>query len=348
MKPLAMRTILLLTCLLLLLAAWPASAAPKKDPAAVDKELETTRVETLLRRLADKLAVGFKDLPGDSKYQRLAVMKFTTSGERSKDYEMGTLVTAVLTNYFVGDHGVQLVERERLNDVLDELARQELLSDSYEKGDGLRDEEALELGKLVDAQALLVGNVADAGDHFTVTARLVSVATGVALLSQTAVLPADDLVALSKDAVVLRTKVGAMWRSMIIPGWGQYYNKKYIQSGVFFGSVLALGAASITVHVLGERDMSRYNHDVRDTVKYKDRADKEFLARDIMLGIMGAVWLANILEAYLNGTDFDQDQAFVYNGPTPPWNTGKRNGGGLAAASPATFQFTGAGIHLTW
>ncbi|MBL7192131.1 hypothetical protein ISS30_10595 [bacterium] len=33
---------------------------------------------------------------------------------------------------------------------------------------------------------------------------------------------------------------GAMWRSLILPGWGQYYNRKYVKSAVTAGSELSL------------------------------------------------------------------------------------------------------------
>lgn len=260
---------------------------------------ESNAPETRLRRLADHLAAGIRELPGQARYQCFGVLRFHEAGKRTRKEEMGTLVTGLLVAYLVRDHGVPMVERDKIDDVLDEL----------EMGVQLGQIDAQKVGQLANAQALVLGEVSDAGDHFLVTARVVAVDTGRTLLSDAVDLPAHEAIRLSDEALVLRTRLGAMFRSMVVPGWGQYYNKESIKSIAFLGTEVLLLSTALGFHISGERDRSRYQQDLRLTVSYKERGEEKLVIRNVLLYVALAGWVAGVVDAYLSGHELaDADE----------------------------------------
>jgi len=198
----------------------------------------TEGVDVAVRRLGDMLASGLSRLPGGARYQRLAVLPLTETGPESRRRELGAVVTAELATTLRRDHGLLLVERARLGSLLAEVKLGEM---------GLVDpKDAPRLGRLADAQALVMGSVADAGDRFLVNARIVATESSETLATASESISAASLISLSSEAVVLRSRRDAVYRSLLLPGWGQAYNRqggKAVAFGVAAaGTLVAAGA----------------------------------------------------------------------------------------------------------
>lgn len=100
------------------------------------------------------------------------------------------------------------------------------------------------------------------------------------------------------------TKYGfatAGWRSLIIPGWGQFYKKQYAKGAAFLGVELAAVASAAYFQ-------SRYNYNIKQSletpildlqIEYTNRAQKQTLYRNISIGACAAIWVLNILDASL-------------------------------------------------
>ena len=100
------------------------------------------------------------------------------------------------------------------------------------------------------------------------------------------------------------TKYGfstAGWRSLIIPGWGQFYKKQYAKGTMFFGVEL-VGIASVIYF------QNRYNYNIKQSsetpildlqIDYTNRAHKQQMYRNISIGACAAIWLLNVLDATL-------------------------------------------------
>ncbi len=99
-----------------------ADAGPKGGAA------DSGSIEVAMRRLSDGLAGGFARLPGNARYRRLAVLTFSEVGERTQQKKLGTIVTAEVATNLKRDHGLFLVERARLGEVLSEMKIQEMTS----------------------------------------------------------------------------------------------------------------------------------------------------------------------------------------------------------------------------
>ena len=270
------------------------STAPMLEGASVD--LEGRPVEAHLRILADKLAAGLAKLPGQGRYEGVIVAKLAESGEATRDLELGTLVSARLSTLLQRDHNFLLLDRDRLADVLKEM----------ELGmTGLLDPtKAAQAGKKIGAQAILVGTVAEAGADFSIDAQLISAETATVLAAESINVPRAGMVAMSEESVaLLRTRSGAMWRSLVVPGWGQFYNREPVMGGIIIGLEVALAGAAVTMHFLGASDEDRYKNADESRKDLRQRAETYYQQRNILIYSAIGVYLYNVLDAYLSGID---------------------------------------------
>ncbi|MFT3915604.1 MAG: FlgO family outer membrane protein [Anaeromyxobacteraceae bacterium] len=275
----------------------PPPPAPVGSSAASRATAEPQRIEVAMRRVADGLAAGFARLPGNARYHRLAVLPLGEVGDRVQKQRLGTVVAAELATDLRRDHGLLLVERERLGQVLGELKLQQMTSPDSST--------TAKIGQLAEAQALVIGSVAEAGDRYLVTARIVATETGEALAAESASVPAAGLVALASDAVVLRTRGDAAFRSLLVPGLGQAYNRQKAKAWAFGGAALALAGGAAVFHLSGTSSRSDYDKATSSEVATKayDDAQTSFRTRNWLLAGLGAVWAVNVIDAYASGVD---------------------------------------------
>lgn len=286
-------------------------------------------VDVVIRRLSDMLSAGLGKLPGAGRYQRLAVLPFVDVGPEAKKRELGAVVTAELSTDLRQYHGLLLVERARIGAILAEVKLGEM---------GLVDpKDAPKLGKIADAQALVVGSVADAGDRFLVNARIVTTETAETLASAQEVVSAGSLIAFSADSVALRTRSDAAFRSMLVPGWGQAYNRQPVKGAVFGGAALLAVGGAVAYHLKGSKAESDYNAKVTagqlgtdpGSAAAKLRADANSAYRTRNVFVYGAlgVWAVAAADAYLFGVDGEKAAEGLALAPTAP-----EGGLGLALA----------------
>lgn len=275
-------------------------AAPKDAP--VRKKLlpeDTASVQVRIRKLAFALAEPLRALPGEGRFQTLAVLPFGEEGQESKSRELGRVVAAELATSLKKDHELNLVERDRIDAALHEGYLNEL---------GLVDEKsAVKLGEMLAAQALVVGSVSTAGTEFWVNARIVSTETGQVFAAAQEKLPASGLISYSSEAVVLRTKSGAVFRSMVVPGWGQFYNKEETKGWVFLGltGTLLGSAAGFQLAGMGAHEEYRTTPSLALQEAKLGQEESLYTARNVALGLAAGVWLVNVADAFINGKTFD-------------------------------------------
>ncbi len=102
------------------------------------------------------------------------------------------------------------------------------------------------------------------------------------------------------DDVTTTTKYGArgLWRSMIIPGWGQFHKGSYVKGGFVLGGTAILAAG--VVFTEGQR--ADYNkrmfqtYDVNMIKTYQTKRDNFTTARNICISATAALYLYNIID----------------------------------------------------
>jgi TolB-like protein len=260
-------------------------------------------IDVAMRRLSDGLAAGFARMPGSSRYKRLAVLTFGETGEQAQKQKLGSVVTAEVATNLKRDHGLLLVERTKLTEVMGEVKLQQMASPSST--------EAAQLGKLAEAQALVLGQVNEVGDRYLVNARIVATETGETLAAESAAVAAPGMSAFAKDAVVLRSKSDAMLRSLAFPGLGQFYNRQPVKGWAFLGTEVALLGTALGYHVAGNKAYSQYQSvgpgaggsPSAEASSLYDTASSRYRTRDALLIAAGAVWVVNVVDAYVSGVD---------------------------------------------
>jgi len=286
----------------------------EKEKAKVIHTAPKNTIEEGIAELAQKLATEYRPLRKSS-LSRLAIANFDESGEDIKEKKMGRTVSELLSAKLRTDHGIKLVERERMKELMKEI---EL---SYM---GMYTPETTqEIGSFLGAQALIIGNISKAGADYIISARLVELKNAEVHISTYVKVKQEGMIALVEEAIVKRSKSGAIFRSMIVPGWGQFYNgddhswKGWIMTPA---ALMAAGSA-VTMFVLANSEDKKVldwdlgkNPDVcgKDPdycrLKQEEVRDKRDQYRLIGYGSIaafGAIYIWSVVDAAVYGRDYD-------------------------------------------
>ena len=282
------------------IAPEPTNPAPPKEAAGFD---------VALRRLGDAIGLGLKRLPGDHRDQMFALFPFDSVGEETQERQLGLVVGEQIMTDLVKEHRLNFVERSALNLIITEQS----LSQT-----GLLDaDQAVSVGGLAGAQALVVGQVIDKGDVFQVTARVVDAGNGQVFAAEQIELAKADLVAFSADAVVLRSKGAAAIRGVLIPGWGQFYNRQNVKAafvgGAFAAAVLSAGvSAGLGASLAGSytdwapaEGANVTQEDQAHLADLRANANMQYSLAAALGGGAALIWLFGIIDAYVSGVDAD-------------------------------------------
>jgi len=108
---------------------------------------------------------------------------------------------------------------------------------------------------------------------------------------------------------------GALLRSAFVPGWGQFYNRKYIK-----GTVIALGESYLIFGIYDDwKEASRFERNFKNatdlTIKAREFANFENARdrRNLKMWIMAAAVFYSMFDAYVDAhlANFDQkDKAY--------------------------------------
>lgn len=266
----------------------------------------------------------------------LAVLDFEPRG-------INSLEAATLTDRFTSEIGktetMTLVDRTMVEEILKEQG--------FQQSGCTTDECAVEVGALLGVQFMISGSIGKLGDTYTIDAKMVSVETGASVETRnvTYIGKVDGLVTeieiLAWDIMNLepplalkekkrlgaqafleasakqKTRMGALIRSTIFPGLGQFYSGRKLMGYTFMGSELAAGALaymSFTQYQTAQDDYINYqaqyaaSTDPDQISELKGLAQKalddESAANDqitLMLYAVGAIHVTNMVHAFIRG-----------------------------------------------
>ncbi len=117
----------------------------------------------------------------------------------------------------------------------------------------------------------------------------------------------EDTTSQQEDSVYVMTKSpwGAVLRSAVIPGWGQFYNESYLKIPIIWGLGIWFGYEWQQNNDLYVYYRNRYVSTGNDNDKsfrtfYRDQ-------RDLFTIYMVLVYFANLVDAYVDANLFDFD-----------------------------------------
>jgi hypothetical protein len=99
-----------------------------------------------------------------------------------------------------------------------------------------------------------------------------------------------------KQGSLRKNPTGAMLRSMVVPGWGQWYNEKRLKAAVVMGAELGLVVDAIVQNQLAARSDYDYEREY-----YRNN-------RSLAIWWLGAAILYSMADAYVDAHLFDFDE----------------------------------------
>ena len=253
-----------------------------------ETSVETSIVNSQIQQLVDDLLTNVPD-----ENIGVAVLSFETTEGRTEARDLGEAAAILINQNLISVPNISVVEREKLEDIIEEIG----LSQT-----GLTSDE-IEVGNILNVQYLIAGAVADLGNRFLLAARIINVETGNILQSASVEIPSNSFLSISSELVMIKKyPITAAFRSMILPGWGQFYNDKPRKGSIILGSELLMAASTISSYILYKQSKDAYDRSTQRDVASDNYSEMEKYAQInwVSLGVMGGIWLVAIVDSYID------------------------------------------------
>lgn len=103
------------------------------------------------------------------------------------------------------------------------------------------------------------------------------------------------------DNMEITTQYGArgLWRSAIVPGWGQFYKGSYLKGGLILGGTAALVGGIVATETIKSDYVRKIGetHNANQKRLYAKRVDQFSTTRNICIGALGALYIYNLIDA---------------------------------------------------
>lgn len=218
-----------------------------------------------------------------------------------------------------------VVERGQMNEILKEQGFQQT---------GCTDQScAVQLGKLLSARKILLGEVNKMGTGIMITVRIVDVEKGTSDFAATEkaenedVLDkaganitrklADNIVQGNKEYFAERKTIPGYYSRCLVPGWGQFYAGRDTEGYVFMGAFALAAGYTIYSYFAFARADRDYNDLPRGSAQseFDSKYDDKKTAGEIMFiaaGVTAAVYLAHWVDAlFFSRPEFEDAQAYL-------------------------------------
>jgi hypothetical protein len=221
-------------------------------------------------------------------------LPFTNVGEEARKLRIGESLSSLIVQRLTLEKKVRVAETQDIDRILQEIRLGTL---------GLVDNKsAVEVGNLVGAQLMLSGTVLPAGENYQVAVRLNDVRTAQTLGAVTVNVPRRRMIALSRDIYNIHQGwYEAPLRSLLVPGWGHFYNERPVRGTLYFtGVVAALSGSAIAAYAANHSLENYRNANERVEAKY-DSYRQAVRVSDGLLIAGAALWTLNVVDAGVSG-----------------------------------------------
>lgn len=234
------------------------------------------------------------DVPAD---KSLAVADVVAMNTEARDNQLGAITSEMLTTKAIQAGGPKVAEKSQVNKVLGELEMSAL---------GLAQERDLtKAGLILGVDYMVAGSIVQQETESVLTITKVETASGRTVATWEAHVPNSATQPLVDEYVEKRSKTDSLYRSLLFPGWGQFYNGQDLKGGLYLGTGVALIGLTAFQYSQFLAAKDAYSAAGSETEAAKEFARSESLAGQtyVLLGITGAFWLLNGLDAYIYGNE---------------------------------------------
>lgn len=277
-----MRLLSFLLVLVMPSLVWAAPSAP------------TQSVDPLIARAIDGVA-RFVEREAAASKHAVGILPFTNVGDETQKLRVGEVLATLITQRLAKSKTVRVAETQDMARILNEIRLGSL---------GVIDSKtAVKTGAIVGAQLMLSGSVLPAGEVYQLAVRLNDVETAQTLGTFTVEVPRRRLIALSRDVYNLHQGwYEAPLRSLLIPGWGQFYNERPVRGTLYLASTAALLSSAAFFAYDADRKLSLYRKAGADQANraYAVYSHRVRLSKYLAWGGAG-IWAINVADAGLLG-----------------------------------------------
>lgn len=169
----------------------------------------------------------------------------------------------------------------------------------------------ISLGQHLGARYLVIARVEPSStpDEVVLSAQVIGVkqrgiiAQRSQILENGIAVSRSDLNAFRSASVFDESRLGAVWRSAVVPGWGQLYQGHHGQAIGYFALTLGLIAAGTWSHLRGVDAANIYQKNTENTVSYRWEANQHFDRARLIWGALGVTWATSVISAFFQGED---------------------------------------------
>ena len=268
----------------------------------------SNKLETLCSSLVDSL-------PASVKSARVAVIPFE---DKTGNDSYGLSTSEYLVVLLKKKNIFSLIDRTEFKKVVEEI--------NLSRSDYAEEANAIEVGKVLAADYILTGSVFKSFGNYSIIAKLIKTETTEIASSASVNVVPSKLDSFTKDLLSEKSRAtSSLFRSALIPGWGQFYADKNVRGTISLiaglgalGTQIGLMLSAYNAHV--ERDNYydfQFSQEYKDMLKNHEITEQEYKSnyeeykedysdkyRYAVIGgiITGSVWGLNILDAAIAGS----------------------------------------------
>ena len=251
-------------------------------------------------------------------FDKIAVMPFREVGPSAEQKRLGAVTAELVRTQLVDEYAVPVAE------VGDESTAAEFFEAAL--AEHVEMKEAARMLNELGAPAVVTGSVTEVGDAYVLHVRLIDLRSGSIVASTYVKVQRDDLTTLADEAIVRKTKIGAVYRSAI-PGGGQFYNGRehYLKGAIIGIGTLAGAATAVTLFEVASgqnqkaldidnspdcphtssTDPAQYEACRADIQDHLDRRDRYRAVGIGAAGVAGALYVWGIIDAAIYGRNYE-------------------------------------------
>lgn len=271
--------------------------------AGGSKRVTSVTAAATLHDLAARLASDLHQVSSQFGYRRFAVAPLAEAGaDVSRDGAYGRAVADEVSNILQREYRVSVVAAGEVAGAL---------------GGGKHTAAEMSAGQLMStmaslgAQAFMTGTIDSHDGTSVITVQITSTAVGENLGHEDASLTTTDLKALSAEGDAPPDAIGAFERSLVLPGWGQFYTHQPLKGTLFAVGEVAFIAGIAYFWAAGVQAENHYAG-VRDPNQqamidhYYGIAKNDYTWRNVFVGLTVGTYVINAIDALFWGPKPDE------------------------------------------
>ena len=104
-----------------------------------------------------------------------------------------------------------------------------------------------------------------------------------------------------KEEILPKKKLNSLQKSLLLPGWGQIAEKRYLEGALFLSLEIFCFYKIFSYNHKGNDYYNLYKNadNVSDAIKYRDLTEKYDTKRNRFILAAASVWIVNLIDIYL-------------------------------------------------